>query len=69
MSLAESLLHSLARSAAAGTGFSVSADKTEYIYNQIGDISILKGGPVKLMDKFTYLRSSVSSTENDINTR
>ena len=29
--------------------------------------SLLKAGPLKLMDKFTYIRSSVSSTENDIN--
>ena len=31
-------------------------------------ISTLKGGPLKLMVKFTYFGSSVSSTENDINT-
>ena len=34
---------------------------------QRGDISALKSGPLKLMDKFTYLGSSISSTENDIN--
>ena len=33
------------------------------------DISALKGGPLKLVDKFTYLGSSVSSPETDINTR
>ena len=33
------------------------------------NISILKGGPLKLVDKFTYLGSSVSSTLKDINTR
>ena len=38
-------------------------------FNQRGDISTLKGGPLKLEDKFTYLGSSVSSTENDINMR
>ena len=32
------------------------------------DISTLNGGCLKLMDKFTYLGSSVSSTQNDINT-
>ena len=32
-----------------------------------GDISTLNGCSLKLVDKFTYLRSSVSSTENDIN--
>ena len=42
----------------------------EYIcFNQRGDISILNGSSLKLVDKFTYLGSSVSSTEKDINTR
>ena len=35
-------------------------------YNQTGDISTLDGTPQKLVDKFTYLGSSVSSTEKDI---
>ena len=44
--------------------------KTEYIcYNQTGDISTLEGTPLKLLDKFTYLGSSVESTEKDIETR
>ena len=30
------------------------------------DISSLNGGSLKLVDKFTYLGSSISSTENDI---
>ena len=38
-------------------------------FHQRGDISTLKGGPLKLMDKFTYQGSNVSSTEKDINTR
>ena len=38
-------------------------------YNQTGDISTLDGTPMKLVDKFTYLGSSVSSTEKDIDTR
>ena len=38
-------------------------------FNQRGDISTLKGGPLKLVDKFVYLGSSVTSTENDINTQ
>ena len=38
-------------------------------FNQRGDISTLNGSSLKLVDKFTYLRSSVSSTETDINTR
>ena len=55
----ETLLHSLER-----------AHKTEYMcYNQTGDISTLDGTPLKLVNKFTYLGSSVSSTEKDIDTR
>ena len=38
-------------------------------YNQTGDISTLDGTPLKLVEKFTYLRSSVASTEKDIDTR
>ena len=38
-------------------------------YNQTGDISTLVGTPLKLVDKFTYLGSSVSSTQKDIDTR
>ena len=37
-------------------------------YNQTGDIYTLDGTPLKLVDKFTYLGSSVSSTEKDIDT-
>ena len=66
---AETLLHSLEQ-AAIGIGLHVNAHKTEYMcYNQTGDISILDGTSLKLVDKFTYLGSSVSSTEKDINTR
>ena len=66
---AETVLHSLER-AAACTGLHVNAHKTEYMcFNQRGDISTLKGSSLKLVDKFTYLGSSVSSTETDINTR
>ena len=65
---AEKLLHSLER-AAAGTDLYVNAHKTEYMcYNQTGDIT-LDGTPLKLVDKFTYLGSSVASTEKDIDTR
>ena len=35
-------------------------------YNQTGDISTLDGTPLKLVDKFTYLGSNVSSTEKEI---
>ena len=66
---AETLLHSLER-VAAGIGPYVNAHKTEYMcYNQTGDISTLDGTPLKLVDKFTYLGSSVASTEKDIDTR
>ena len=66
---AETLLHSLER-AAAGIGLHVNAHKTEYMcYNQTVDISTLDGSSLKLIDKFTYLGSSVASTEKDINTR
>ena len=65
---AETLLHSLER-AAADIGLHVNAHKTEYMYyNQTGDIPTLDGTPLKLVDKFTYLGSSVSSTEKDIDT-
>ena len=37
-------------------------------YNQTGDISTLDGTPLKLVDKFTYLGSNVSSTKKDIDT-
>ena len=66
---AETLLHSLER-AAAGIGLHVNAHKTEFMcFNQKGDISKLDGTSLKLVDKFTYLGSSVSSTEKDIDTR
>ena len=61
---AETLQHSLEQ-AAAGIGIQVNAHKTEYLcFNQTGDISSLK-----LVDKFTYIGSSVSLTEKDIDTR
>ena len=66
---AKTLLHSLEQ-AAADIGLHVNAHKTEYMcYNQIGDISTLVGTSLKLVDKFTYLGSNVSSTEKDIDTR
>ena len=64
---AETLLLSLER-AAAGIGLHVNAHKTEYTcFNQRSDISTLNGSSLKLIDKFTYLEWSVSSTETDIN--
>ena len=66
---AETLLHSL-EWAAAGICLYVNAHKMEYMcYNQTGDICTLDGTPLKLEDKFTYLGSSVESTEKDIDTR
>ena len=63
------LLRSLER-ATAGIGLHINAHKTEYMcFNQAGDISTLDRTSLKLVDKFTYLGSSVSSTEKDINTR
>ena len=65
---AETLLHSFER-AAAGIGLHVNTHKTEYVcYNQTGDISTLDGTSLKLVEKFTYLGSSVSSSEKDIDT-
>ena len=64
----ETLLRSLEQ-AAAGIGLHVNADKTECTcFNQRGDISTLNGRSLKLLDRFTYIGSSVSSTEKDVNT-
>ena len=66
---AETLLHSLER-AAAGIRLHVNVHKMEYMcFNHTSDISTLGGSSLKLVDKFTYLGSSVSSTEKDIDTR
>ena len=66
---AEILLHNLER-AAAGIGLHINVHKTEYMcFNQTGDIYTLGSSSLKLVDKFTYLGSSVSSTEKDIDTR
>ena len=65
----ETLLHNLER-AAAGIGLHVNTNKTEYMsFNQRGDIFTLNSSSLKLVDKFTYQGSSVSSTKTDINTR
>ena len=66
---AETLLHGLER-AAAGISVYGNAHKTEFLcFNQTGDMSTLNGSTLKLVDKFTYLESSVSSIETDINKR
>ena len=49
--------------------FHVNAHKMEYMcYNQTDEISTLDGTSLKLVDKFTYLGSSISSTKKDIDT-
>ena len=69
---AETLLHNLER-AAAGIGLHVNAHKTKYMC--VNHIYInrrhfhTRRTSLKLVDKFTYLGSSVSSTEKDIDTR
>ena len=66
---AETLLHNLEQDAT-GIGLHINAHKNEYMcFNQVGDISTLDGTSLKLVDKFTYLGSSVSSTDKDIDTR
>ena len=60
---AETLIDRLER-APAGIGLSINVHKTEYTcFNQRGHISTLNCSSLKLVDKFTYLGSSVSSTE------
>ena len=64
-------MHSVYSTAPGGwTENHVNAYKTEYeCFNWTGDISTLKWTSLKLVDKFTYLGSSFSSTEKDIYTR
>ena len=65
---AKNLINSLER-AATGIGLHVNAHKTEYMcFNQRGDISTLNGNSLKLLDQFTYLGSSISSIETEIDT-
>ena len=66
---AKTLPHSL-EWVAAGIGLHINVHKTEYMYfNQKGDIFTLSGSSRKLLDKFTYLGSSVSSNKTDIDMR
>ena len=66
---AKTLLYSLERTTAV-ISLHVNAHKTEYMcYNHTGDISTLDGTSLKLIDKFTYLGSSVVSTVKDIDTQ
>ena len=65
---AESQLLSLEQ-ASACIGLHINAHKTEYMhFNQRGEISTLNVSSLKLVDKFTYLGSSVSSTKTNIKT-
>ena len=50
-------------------GLYVNANITEYICFNRGTISTLNVGPQKLVDNFTYLGSSVTSTESDTHIR
>ena len=66
---AETQLHSLER-AAAGICLYLIVHKAEYMcLNQTGDIYTQDGSSLKQIGKFTYLGSSISSTEKDIDTR
>ena len=63
----KSLLDSLEQ-AIRSIGLYVNVNKMEYMcFNQEGAISILNGTPLKLVDKFTYHSSSISSVENYVN--
>ena len=63
------LLHSMDWEAA-GIGLYVKAGKTEYMcFNQRGNISTTNGSSLKLVDKFTYQGSNVTSSAKDINTQ
>ena len=51
-------------------GLDVNTHKMEYMcFNQTGNISTLNGSSLKLVDKFTYLGSSISSIGTYIDTR
>ena len=64
---AETLLHNLEQ-AAPDIGLHVYAGKTEFMcFNQRGITSTLNSSSLKLVERFTYQGSSVSSTKTDIN--
>ena len=69
MQMIPTLMQSLGK-ATGGIDLYVNVDKTKYMcFNKKEDISNQIDGSLELMDKFTSLRSRVSFTENDINTR
>ena len=62
----KSLLHNLEQ-AAGNIGFPMNANKTEFMrFKREGAISTLCCKPLKLINKFTYIGSNNSSTENNI---
>ena len=64
---AGSLIHRLDQ-VSGGIGLHVNADESKYVcFNQGGNTFTLNGGFLKLVDKFIYLGSSISTTENYIN--
>ena len=61
---AESLLHSLEQTAG-GICLHENSNKMESMcFNREGTISSINGSPLKLVDKFMYFGSSISSTES-----
>ena len=62
---ATSLRHSLEQ-AAGGIAVYVNANKAELMCFTLGVIFILYGKPLKLVNKFKYLSSNISSTEGDV---
>ena len=66
---AESILHRL-KQAATGIGLYIDAHKTEFMYFKQKEATFtLRGKLLKLVDRFTYLGSNISSTESEINIR
>ena len=61
-------LHHILEQAAGSIGFHMNANKTEYMcFKREGAIATLSHRPLKLVEKFTYLGSNISSTETDVN--
>ena len=54
--------------AAGGIDLNENTNKMEYMcFNWEGAILTLNGSPLKLIDKSSYVSSSISSTESDVN--
>ena len=68
-SQAESQMHNLEQ-AMGGIGLYVDASKTECMcFKQKLAIFTQSSNPLKFVDQFTYLGSSISSSENNVNIR